>query len=382
MQRETLQPRDGWQKRLEEAGCEYHTIDGKPYWRETAAYVLSAAEVDKIDDAANELHAMCIEHCADVVRRGDYEGYGFPEKVAMLVEQSWITEQPSLLGRFDFGYDGTNLKMFEYNADTPTSLPETSIWQYHALQDRGWPDQFNSIHEELAKQWPIVAGGFDHLHFAAQGDGNHEDAGNLHYLMESALEALGGNATSIDIEKIGWNGANFTDLSERKIEWLGKLYPWEWLMADEFGWKVGDTDTRFVEPAWKMLLSTKALLPLLWKKDQKHPLLLEAHFEKESWGQLSGEWVRKPLLGREGANTAVVSTGKPMPLRINPLYDKHGYVVQKFFKSTKFGAGVDGPVTPVLGAWIVGDKACGLGIREDAGIITTNGSCFVPHYFR
>ena len=34
---------------------------------------------------------------------------------------------------------------------------------------------------------------------------------------------------------------------------------------------------------------------------------------------------------------------------------------------------------PVIGSWIVGDRACGIGIRESAGRITTNASSFVPH---
>ena len=36
---------------------------------------------------------------------------------------------------------------------------------------------------------------------------------------------------------------------------------------------------------------------------------------------------------------------------------------------------------PVIGAWIVGDQAAGMGIREDDTPITRNTSRFVPHYF-
>jgi glutathionylspermidine synthase len=34
---------------------------------------------------------------------------------------------------------------------------------------------------------------------------------------------------------------------------------------------------------------------------------------------------------------------------------------------------------PALGAWVVGDEAAGLGIRETAGLVTDNGASFVPH---
>ncbi|WP_081484176.1 glutathionylspermidine synthase family protein [Beggiatoa alba] len=37
---------------------------------------------------------------------------------------------------------------------------------------------------------------------------------------------------------------------------------------------------------------------------------------------------------------------------------------------------------PVLGTWIVGDIASGLGVREDVSPITKNSSRFVPHLFK
>ena len=48
-----------------------------------------------------------------------------------------------------------------------------------------------------------------------------------------------------------------------------------------------------------MLLSNKGILPVLWELYPDHPNLLEASFDGP--GRLDA-WVRKPLLGREGAN--------------------------------------------------------------------------------
>jgi glutathionylspermidine synthase len=36
---------------------------------------------------------------------------------------------------------------------------------------------------------------------------------------------------------------------------------------------------------------------------------------------------------------------------------------------------------PVIGSWIIGGEAAGIGIREDESRITSNGSRFVPHRF-
>ena len=37
---------------------------------------------------------------------------------------------------------------------------------------------------------------------------------------------------------------------------------------------------------------------------------------------------------------------------------------------------------PYLGSWIVGDTACGLGIREDINPVTHDSSRFIPHLIR
>jgi glutathionylspermidine synthase len=58
-----------------------------------------------------------------------------------------------------------------------------------------------------------------------------------------------------------------------------KLYPWEWMfenVADPecaFGPDVRLDRTMWFEPAWKTLLSNKAILPLLWQLFPNHPNL-------------------------------------------------------------------------------------------------------------
>ena len=56
------------------------------------------------------------------------------------------------------------------------------------------------------------------------------------------------------------------------------------------------------------------------------------------------------------------------------VYGDEGYVYQLFDPLPEF----DG-FRPALGAWIVGDEAAGLGIRETVGLVTDDGAAFVPH---
>jgi glutathionylspermidine synthase len=268
------------------------------------------------------------------------------------------------------------------------------VWQWQALEERGWKDQFNSIHETLVAQWPVVANDGSgkvpsRIYFTTNEEASLEDWGNINYLIQTAAEA-GFDTSSINIEELGWDniGKRFVDVAEREIELLFKLYPWEWLMGDEFGWNISKGSMRVVEPAWKMLLSNKTLLPLLWKRHPNHPLLLESYLDNDPQSIIDkgdGSWLRKPTLGREGLNisTVVIEEGKGREILIgerDPKYDNRGYILQKKLDVQHFES-PEGVVFPTLGIWIVGDTACGLGIREDKVEVATNMSNFVPHYF-
>ena len=50
-----------------------------------------------------------------------------------------------------------------------------------------------------------------------------------------------------------------------------KLYPWEWMVREEFGKHLGAASTLWIEPPWKMPLSNKGILPVLWKLYPRHP---------------------------------------------------------------------------------------------------------------
>ena len=61
---------------------------------------------------------------------------------------------------------------------------------------------------------------------------------------------------------------------------------------------------RVIEPAWKMLLSNKAILPVLWELYPDHPNLLPSYYEPQKF---STDFVKKPILSREGANVTITT---------------------------------------------------------------------------
>lgn len=128
-----------------------------------------------------------------------------------------------------------------------------------------------------------------------------------------------------------------------------------------------------LEPAWKMLLSNKGLLPILWEIFPDHPNLLPAY---EGAERLGACYVAKPKLSREGANIARIEGGVVVE-ETEGGYGAEGRVYQALAAIPSFEGN-----HPVCGVWIVDHEPAGLGIREDCRLITSNLSRFVPHFFQ
>ncbi|MDG4863835.1 glutathionylspermidine synthase family protein [Streptomyces sp. T-3] len=392
MDRRTIEPRPGWQQTVEEQGLIYPLTrypDGslRPYWDESAYYEFSLPEVEALEEVVEELHAMCLAAAARIVAADRFADLGItdPHLIA-LIREAWRrrAELPSLYGRFDLRYDGTGpAKMLEYNADTPTSLVEAASPQWFWMEER-FPgaDQWNSLHERLVEAWrkqaKLLPPGAP-LHFAhSAADELGEDLMTVAYLQETAEQA-GIETAAISMEDIGWDrlSGRFVDTRLGFIRSCFKLYPWEWLTTDRFGPQVlatldnggGTGSTLWIEPVWKMLLSNKALLAVLWELYPGHPNLLPAYLDGPRQLATTTGYVAKPLLGREGAGVTVHEPGAP-----DPVVREEPCCYQELAPLPAF----DGNRV-VLGAWVVEDEAAGLGIRESSGLITDEYARFLPH---
>jgi len=374
MERVAVNPRENWQERVESLGMTYHTIDGGVYWDESACYRFTSAEIDTLDEATEELQRLSLEAVEQVIRRDLFDRLAIPREFVPLVVRSWEMKEPSLYGRFDLSYDGSAPpRLLEYNADTPTALLEASVIQWFWLKDL-FPgaDQFNSIHEKLIdfwRDWPYLRSG--PVHFACASE-SAEDLGNTEYLMDTALQG-GMEVVHLFIEDIGWDSAtsSFLDLDGRPIHTLFKLYPWEWMVREEFGGFLREAPLRIMEPPWKMILSNKGILPIMWELFEGHPNLLPSSFTREG---VTGDCVRKPLLSREGGNITLSRGGETV--ETPGSYGEEGWIYQAYAPLPCF----DGNYA-VTGSWIIDGVAAGIGIREDTGPVTTNNSRFIPHFF-
>lgn len=396
MRRVAMQPRKDWRQKCKQVGFTFYDIPSEknePYWRESAAYELSIEEVDKLEEETQELIDRCLEAVDFAIKNKRLKEFGIPEEFWPLVTESWSRQDPTVFGRFDLAWQENGpTKLLEYNADTPTSLIESAVVQWFWMKDifGGGPDgkdQFNSIHEQLISCWSDVRTRHWRLPKDAplylaslrdNGDGQliTEDYDNVAYMAEVA-RAAGFEPRQLFIEDIVWNEQHqaFADPSGYPIRHLYKLYPWEWLVHETYAPHIIESwqRTQWMEPMWKLLLSNKQLLVLLWELFPGHPNLLPAF--NTDVPLLGKKRVRKPKLGREGANVHIFEADGKLVEAMQGGYGQEGYVWQEYVALPNF----DG-WNAVIGSWVAGSTPCGIDFRETSTLVTGDMAFFVPHY--
>jgi len=380
MKRIIIDPRPDWQDKIKQQGFVFY----KGYYNESAVYEFSAAEVDRIEAATTELFEKCLAVVQHVIDNDLWDEFFIDRKYADLIKWSWENDNPAFYGRFDLAMneDCTDIKLLEFNADTPTSLLEASVVQWYWLQEynKGL-DQFNSIHEKLVSHIKLCR---DYLYgdlslWFACARNSDEDFMTIKYLQDCADQA-GVKNYFLYMNEIGvqdsYLNTPFVTPEGYPIHNIFKLYPYEWLFREEFGSQlVSKRDlTLWIEPAYKVILSNKMLLVYLHKLFPGHPNILPAYFNNP--GNLGGNYVKKPVYGREGWNVEVVKNNETQE-RNNGEYGEEGFVYQQLFDIPRF----DGNI-PVIGSWLIGGISAGMGIKETTGLIHGNMSKFCPHYFR
>ena len=380
--------RPGWRQLAEEYGFKFYAMHGEPYWDETACYQFTLRQIEEhIEDPTLEVHQMCLAVVDAVVAdEALLRQCRIPIEHWEWIRDSWLRREPSLYSRLDFAYDGKSpAKLYENNADTPTSLYESGFWQWLWLEhnvDRGIlhrnADQFNSLQEKLIARLADIALAHpaETLYFSCCKD-TEEDRGTVQYLEDCAIEA-GIDTAFVYIEDVGEGEAEsgevvFTDLDNRVISWMFKLYPWEFMLREAYSTLLAPAAVSWLEPPWKAILSNKALLPLLWRQFPGHPNLLPSYFEEDVARSKLSSYVKKPIFAREGSNVSIYREGREVHASGGP-YGEEGFIYQAYAPLPKFGDNYT-----LIGSWLVDDQPAGISVREDKDLITQDLSRYLPH---
>jgi glutathionylspermidine synthase len=375
-----LLPRDdAFPLRAEALGFRFHSPDEREYWTRDACYALAPEAIAALEAAARECNAMIAAAVDAVVKRGDYGAFGFTDRLAALVDASHRLGEPSLYGRFDFRLspDG-GIKLFEFNAETPAALLEAAVVQLAWFEEtpaaRLGTDQWNRIDDALVARWPAMD--LPRLvHFAAEHE-REDEVAQVAYLMATA-RAAGHEAEFLPVEDISWHEeqARFVTPDGTPLAACFKLYPWDWLDAEEGGHLLPLGRTRWIEPARRMIAANKAILVTLWEMFPGHPLLLPASLDRSA---IDGPAIGKPALGLEGHGMRVEGVEEDVSTEIAEGLPSSPTIWQQWAPLPGH-ATPQGDAYPVMGVWMVGDEPCGLGIREGDELVTTLEDRFVPH---
>ena len=388
MIRERIVPRADWKEKAQEVGFTYYN-DGDfvgSNWDESICYRFTLEEVLKLEEATAELHSMCIKAIQNFIWDNPYDPvvaiskeFNLPMAWAKLAYNSFVNHKDiTIMGRFDLAYNDKtgDIKLLEYNADTPTMVIETALVQWFWLQDvHPDLDQFNSLHEKLIDRYKHLKkfiGNRTVTFSSISPNDSSEEYNHVLYFMDLASQA-GINTKFCEMKDIGLDSEGyFVDQDNETIEYWSKLYPWEWLLEEEFGRNLLDDRLNVIEPPWKMLLSNKSLLPLLWKHYPNHKYLLPASYNKEDVGE---NYVKKPIFAREGANISYIN-GENSHFTSGP-YDENLSIYQGMAD-----LGVHDDQYSIICSWVAGGDPAGMIIRESDTPIITTGSKIVPHYIK
>lgn len=421
MQRINGLQRSGWEQLVLQQGLVYSPTpkpDGSiySYWKEGPYYSLGLSEITLLETAAKTIFEMLIEAGDYVVAHPEImKKMAIPKWTWAQIIKTWNQEPAwgSVYGRYDIRFGGFDHKdsslrqpkLYEFNADTPTCLVEAAFAQWKWLRQTGQGhDQWNNISEQLVLAWKrnldYIEGALGHkptVHFACSyTEESGEDVMNTLMLLDTCKNA-GYKVKTVYIENLvlGEDG-RFYDEQGEHIDVIFKLYPWEFMVTEEFGRacfkdmeNIGKRNhqgdyvggTIWIEPPYKMLWSNKGILAVLWKLFSNDPekscYLIPTWFDGEQPKSLK-DYVKKPLLSREGANIVTVRNGK-VTNEVPGDYGREGYIVQAYAPPPEFEA-EDGTAYPVLGVWMVDGESAGMGVRESVNNpITDNISYFVPH---
>lgn len=379
MRRIAIDPRPEWQTIVQSQGLTYNVgDDGTSYWNESAYYEFTEEEIDDIEEATIELQRCSLLAAQHVIEGNELDNFGIPRSAHAAIRASWESHERSVYGRFDLAIDPNGVpKLLEYNADTPTTLVEAAVVQWYWLKDR-FPDadQFNSLWERLVAVWKSMNEEFTfrdrQLYFASLT--NAEDW-MTSTLMRDTAEEAGISTREIPMDAIGWDTMRnvFVDEQNGVIRSMFKLYPWEWMLEDAFGRHVLDHygTTQWIEPIWKFVLSSKAILPVMWELFPDHPNLLPAFADGP---RQMNRYVTKPVISREGSNVSIWTPEENF--HSSGPYDSYPKIFQELCPISAYAGNY-----PVIGSWVIDGAPGGMGIRESDGLITDNKSRFVPHLF-
>ncbi|MDX1807072.1 MAG: glutathionylspermidine synthase family protein, partial [Paenisporosarcina sp.] len=298
------------------------------------------AEVRDIRVAAEKVGAIFVK-VAPLLRDLDDETLlqlGFPKESLAYCRIKTIPQE-YIIGRLDFIVSNSEIKLLEFNSDTPTFIKETFeandyVCGYFGLQNPN-KSSIDILRGEMRK---AVAASWKHLNnagtpkivFTSHGD-NFEDMWTTRYLQEHlelpseyvSLDQLKILTEPVDVDGVVTEPGLFTPSGERVDILYRQTYPIEHLVNDiepathenvgqELIKLIVENKVMVINPPSAFLLQSKAVQALIWAlhedgkyfTEDEHTIInqyfLPTYLEPDEFLKTNRAYVRKPSFGREG----------------------------------------------------------------------------------
>lgn len=375
---------------LEELGFTWHTdSDESSYISDTLVNV-THDEAEAYYEAANEIYDMYTKAAEYVIENNLFFDLGIPFNLIEAIKKSWENDVHwHIYSRFDFagGVDGEQIKLLEFNADTPTSLFETALLQWGLLKSNNMDEeeQFNNLYEAIKENFKRLITLFEDTELFddrydgwkilfSSVSGNDEEEATTKLLQQIATDA-GFNTAFEYLGDVKFDEDGIYDRDDNQYEYWFKLYPWEDIATDEpdlatmITTIMQNQNAIILNPAYTLLFQSKGMLKILYDLFPDSPYLLKTSFEP-----LRGvKQVQKTVFGREGANIAIIDADGTVLKEQDGPYKNHKKIYQEYVElnrdtsGAKYQAGV-----------FFAYEGAALGFRK-GGEIIDNMSKFVGH---
>jgi glutathionylspermidine synthase len=375
---------------LEELGFTWHTdSDGTKYINDELVEV-TQKEAEAYYEAGNAIYDMFVEAAEYVIENNLFFELGIPFNLIEAIKKSWDNDVHwHIYGRFDLagGIDGKDIKLIEFNADTPTSLFETTLLQWALLKQNKMHEekQFNNVYEAISQNFKrLVTLNDDVALFEERYDGwkilfssvegNDEEEATTRLLQQMATDA-GFNTGFEYLQNVNFDENGIFDANDNQYKYWFKLFPWEDIgsgepeLATTLNTIVQNQKAIILNPAYTLLFQSKGIMKIMSDLFPDSPYLLKTSFEP-----LEGiKQVEKAVFGREGANTKIIDANGKIVEQIEGPYDNYKKVYQEYvdFNKDKEGAKYQAGV-------FFAYESCGLSFRKGSEIMD-NMSKFVGH---
>lgn len=398
MKRVSVSLRDDADNKAFESGvfkAERSLPNGEIYrtWDESSAYIITRNEVDTILDKAVNIVNMGRE-AVDFLLDGEWGTLGLPIPVFEYARNSFDDQEIELFTRYDFAYLGNGqIKLVNIEADAPSLLVETAeaqrkwLWdkfaqkakQHKVTQLNSIPEMTKSAFGQLYKMSP--EGNF-HILDSESTRGKEWFASSY---IKNLAEKAGWDIGRVRLKDLSWDNQQkrWEDHAENKINGVYKQLPWDMLFDHMLMREIvahSQNLERIFEPAWKTILSSRAIMPALHELYPRSALISPASLSRSK--KLGEDIVAAPMLRSASRNEVGTLKGRRFTAwgeDIKDFRNQKSMIYRKLEIPKRFKDSNGGGQFTYLSIFTVAGNIAGLGIQETKLPLLGQHSTFKPH---